>query len=82
MHGDPGRSWQLGELAKAAAMSRATFALYFKTVAGIAPMSAIANSEVAHPTGFERVAFAFGEQGPTSRAVHCRRKLKDWPVFG
>jgi AraC-like DNA-binding protein len=39
MHGDPGRSWQLGELAKAAAMSRATFALYFKSVAGIAPMS-------------------------------------------
>jgi AraC-like DNA-binding protein len=39
MHGDPGRSWQLEELAKAAAMSRATFALYFKSVAGIAPMS-------------------------------------------
>jgi AraC-like DNA-binding protein len=39
MHGDPGRSWQLEELAKASAMSRATFALYFKTVAGIAPMS-------------------------------------------
>jgi AraC-like DNA-binding protein len=39
MHADPGRSWQLEELAKAAAMSRATFALYFKTVAGIAPMA-------------------------------------------
>jgi AraC-like DNA-binding protein len=39
MHGNPGRSWQLEELARAAAMSRATFALYFKTVAGIAPMS-------------------------------------------
>jgi AraC-like DNA-binding protein len=39
MHGDPGRSWQLEELARAAAMSRATFALYFKTIAGIAPMS-------------------------------------------
>lgn len=39
MHGDPGRSWQLEELARAAAMSRATFALYFKTVAGIAPMT-------------------------------------------
>jgi AraC-like DNA-binding protein len=39
MHGDPSRSWQLEELARAAAMSRATFALYFKTIAGIAPMS-------------------------------------------
>lgn len=39
VHGDPSRSWQLEELAKAAAMSRATFALYFKTVAGVAPMT-------------------------------------------
>ncbi len=39
MHGDPGRAWRLEDLAKAAAMSRATFALYFKTVAGISPMS-------------------------------------------
>ncbi|WP_395606438.1 AraC family transcriptional regulator [Pseudomonas sp. B22129] len=39
IHGDPGRPWRLEELAKAAAMSRATFALYFKTVAGVAPMT-------------------------------------------
>jgi AraC-like DNA-binding protein len=39
LHADPGRSWRLDELAKAAAMSRATFALYFKTVAGVAPMT-------------------------------------------
>jgi len=39
MHGEPGRSWHLEELARAAAMSRATFALYFKTVAGVAPMT-------------------------------------------
>ena len=39
IHADPGRAWQLEELASAAAMSRATFALYFKTVAGIAPIS-------------------------------------------
>jgi AraC-like DNA-binding protein len=39
MHGDPGRSWQLGELAKAVGMSRTTFALRFKTVAGIAPLA-------------------------------------------
>jgi AraC-like DNA-binding protein len=39
MHGDPGRSWQLEELARAAAMSRTTFAQYFKTVAGVAPLT-------------------------------------------
>jgi AraC-like DNA-binding protein len=39
MHGDPGQPWQLEELAKAAAMSRATFASYFKAVAGVAPMT-------------------------------------------
>ena len=39
MHGDPGKPWHLEELAKAAAMSRATFASYFKTVAGVAPMT-------------------------------------------
>ncbi|MFZ6647361.1 AraC family transcriptional regulator [Undibacterium sp. TJN25] len=39
MHGDPGHPWQLGELAAASAMSRATFAAYFKTVAGVAPVA-------------------------------------------
>lgn len=39
MHGDPGRAWQLGELAKEVAMSRASFSSYFKKIAGIAPMA-------------------------------------------
>lgn len=39
MHDEPGRAWQLEELAKAAAMSRTTFAAYFKTVAGVAPLT-------------------------------------------
>jgi AraC-like DNA-binding protein len=39
MHSEPGRSWQLGELAKAAAMSRAAFALRFKTIVGVAPLT-------------------------------------------
>jgi len=39
MHDEPARAWQLGELAKAAAMSRATFSAYFKAVAGIPPMA-------------------------------------------
>ncbi|MEK6346283.1 MAG: AraC family transcriptional regulator, partial [Burkholderia sp.] len=39
MHDEPGRAWQLPELARAAAMSRATFAAYFKTTAGMSPLA-------------------------------------------
>ncbi|WP_414448506.1 AraC family transcriptional regulator [Burkholderia sp. 22PA0099] len=39
MHDDPGRAWALRELADAAAMSRATFAAYFKTVSGMSPLA-------------------------------------------
>jgi AraC-like DNA-binding protein len=39
MHGEPGRDWQLVELAKASGMSRTTFAEHFKQAAGIAPLS-------------------------------------------
>jgi len=39
MHGNPSRAWQLEELAKATAMSRTTFALRFKTAAGVAPLT-------------------------------------------
>ncbi len=39
MHGEPARAWTLGELAKAAGMSRTTFALRFKTLVGVAPLS-------------------------------------------
>jgi AraC-like DNA-binding protein len=43
MHGDPGRSWQLEELAKATAMSRTTFVVRFKTAAGVAPLTYLLN---------------------------------------
>ena len=39
MHSDPGHSWQLKELAQAAAMSRTTFAVRFKQAAGVAPLT-------------------------------------------
>jgi AraC-like DNA-binding protein len=39
MHADPRRAWHLGELAKAAAMSRTSFAEYFRRVAGVAPLT-------------------------------------------
>jgi AraC-like DNA-binding protein len=43
MHGEPARGWHLDELAKACAMSRTTFALRFRTSAGIAPLTYLAN---------------------------------------
>lgn len=43
MHGDPGRSWGLEELAREAGMSRTTFALHFKTVAGVPPLTYLQN---------------------------------------
>jgi AraC-like DNA-binding protein len=43
MHGDPARPWQLGELAKATAMSRTTFVVRFKTVAGVPPLTYLLN---------------------------------------
>lgn len=39
MHGAPGHAWHLEELASACAMSRTTFALHFRTVAGRAPLT-------------------------------------------
>jgi AraC-like DNA-binding protein len=39
MHKEPSRSWHLVDLAKASAMSRTAFAVYFKSVAGIAPLT-------------------------------------------
>lgn len=39
MHADPGRAWSLDELARAAAMSRTSFAERFRTVAGVPPLT-------------------------------------------
>ncbi len=43
MHGDPGRSWHLEDLAKAAAMSRTAFAVRFKLVTGVPPLTYLLN---------------------------------------
>ncbi|MFB1484602.1 cupin domain-containing protein [Corallococcus sp. RDP092CA] len=42
MHDAPSRDWKLQELAKAAAMSRTTFATHFKRAAGMAPLQYLA----------------------------------------
>ncbi|MBO4258811.1 AraC family transcriptional regulator [Streptomyces griseorubiginosus] len=43
MHADPGHPWQLQELARAAAMSRTTFAVRFKEAAGVPPLTYLLN---------------------------------------
>ncbi|WP_406418873.1 AraC family transcriptional regulator [Streptomyces sp. NBC_01614] len=43
MHGDPGHPWQLEDLARAAAMSRTTFAVRFKQAAGVPPLTYLLN---------------------------------------
>ena len=43
MHGEPGRTWRLGDLAKHVGMSRTSFALRFKTTAGVAPLTYLQN---------------------------------------
>ncbi|MFF0345420.1 AraC family transcriptional regulator [Kribbella sp. NPDC004875] len=43
MHDQPGRVWQLEELAEAAAMSRTTFAERFRSAAGVPPLTYLLN---------------------------------------
>ena len=43
IHGEPGRAWRLGELAKHVGMSRTSFALRFKANAGVAPLTYLQN---------------------------------------
>ncbi|SRR5258708_924602 len=43
MHREPARAWQVGELAKEVAMSRTSFAVRFKSAAGVAPLTYLQN---------------------------------------
>jgi AraC-like DNA-binding protein len=43
MHREPARAWRLDELAKEVAMSRTSFAVRFKKIAGVAPLTYLLN---------------------------------------
>lgn len=43
IHADPGRAWQLSELARATAMSRTSFVNRFRSVAGVPPLAYLTN---------------------------------------
>jgi AraC-like DNA-binding protein len=43
MHADPARSWSLSELARHAGMSRTSFAVHFRDVLGVPPITYLTN---------------------------------------
>jgi len=43
MHREPGRPWRVDQLAEIVAMSRSSFAVRFKAVAGVAPLTYLSN---------------------------------------
>jgi AraC-like DNA-binding protein len=43
MHGDPGRAWSLEDLAREAGMSRTSFAVHFREVLGMPPLTYLTN---------------------------------------
>ncbi|KAA0921359.1 AraC family transcriptional regulator [Streptomyces apricus] len=61
MHAEPGRPWRLEELARAASMSRTTFAARFRLVAGVPPLTYLSRwrmllAQRALREGNERIA--------------------------
>jgi AraC-like DNA-binding protein len=74
IHNDPGRSWHLEELAKASAMSRTTFAVRFKAVAGVPPLTYLLNwrmrlAERALHEGKTPISALAGSLGYTSESA-------------
>ncbi len=58
MHREPARAWRLEELAKEVAMSRTSFAVRFKKIAGVAPLTYLLN-----------LRMRFAEQGLRERSM-------------
>ncbi|MFI0900243.1 AraC family transcriptional regulator [Streptomyces sp. NPDC020983] len=74
MHAEPGRPWGLEELARAAAMSRTSFAERFRTVAGVPPLAYLGRwrmllAQQALRDGDVRVGALAAELGYTSESA-------------
>ena len=74
MHADPGKPWSLDDLARAAAMSRTSFAERFRTVAGVPPLTYLGRwrmllAQRALRDGDTRVGALAAELGYTSESA-------------
>jgi AraC-like DNA-binding protein len=88
MHAEPGKAWGLEELARAAAMSRTSFAERFRTVAGMPPLAylnhwrmllarrALRNSDVRVGS----LAFELGYSSEASFSNAFKREVGESPL--
>lgn len=87
MHGDPARRWQLAELAALAGMSRTSFAVRFRHVAGETPMAYLTKLRMlraAHAlrrrdTSIAQVAAEIGYSSESAFAAAFKRTMKCTP---
>ncbi|MGH3281117.1 MAG: AraC family transcriptional regulator [Trebonia sp.] len=88
MHAEPGKPWQLKELARAAAMSRTSFAERFRTTAGIPPLTYLKRwrmllAQRALRDGDLRVAALAADLGYTSESAFStafKREVAESPL--
>jgi AraC-like DNA-binding protein len=88
MHAEPGRPWGLQELARAAAMSRTSFAERFRTVAGVPPLTYLSHwrmllAQRALRDGDVRVgslAFDLGYGSESAFSTAFKREVGESPM--
>jgi AraC-like DNA-binding protein len=88
MHAEPGRPWGLQELARAAAMSRTSFAERFRTVAGVPPLTYLSHwrmllAQRALRDGDVRVgslAFDLGYGSESAFSTAFKREVGESPL--
>jgi AraC-like DNA-binding protein len=87
MHAEPGRPWRLEELARAASMSRTTFAARFRIVAGIPPLTYLSRwrmllAQRALREGDDRIAslaFVLGYASESTFSTAFKREVGESP---
>jgi AraC-like DNA-binding protein len=88
MHAEPGKAWGLEELARAAAMSRTSFAERFRTVAGMPPLTYLSRwrmmlAQRALRDGDEAVgslAFELGYSSESAFSNAFKREVGESPL--
>jgi AraC-like DNA-binding protein len=87
MHSEPGKPWGLQELARAAAMSRTTFAERFRTVAGVPPLTYLSRWRMllaqralrAHDVRIGSLAFELGYASESAFSTAFKREVGESP---